>query len=41
MSKYKFNEFEPRLKSTQNRFQLGTGLNLETLNKILSESNHI
>ena len=33
-----FNEFEPRLKSTKNRFQLSAGLNLETLNTILSET---
>ena len=36
-----FNEFEPRLKSAKNRFQLSAGLNLETLNAILSEINHI
>jgi len=36
-----FNEFEPRLKSAKNRFQLSTGLNLETLNNIFSETNHI
>ena len=36
-----FNEFEPRLKSTKNRFQLSAGLYLETLNIILSETNHI
>ena len=36
-----FNEFEPRLKSAKNRFQLSTGLNLETLNTILSETNSI
>ena len=36
-----FSEIEPRLKSTKNRFQLTTGLNLETLNTILSEINHI
>ena len=36
-----FNEFEPRLKSAKNRFQLSTSLNLETLNKILSETNYI
>ena len=35
-----FNEFEPRLKSAKNRFQLSAGLNLETLNTILSETNH-
>ena len=27
-----FNEFEPRLKSAKNRFQLSAGLNLEKLN---------
>ena len=36
-----FNEFEPRLKSAKNRFQLSAGLNLETLNTILSETNSI
>ena len=36
-----FNEFEPRLKSAKNRFQLSAGLNLETLNTILSETNDI
>ena len=36
-----FNEFKPRLKSPMNRFQLSTGLNLEKLNTILSETNHI
>ena len=36
-----FNEFEPRLKSAKNRFQLSTSLNLETLNTILSETNYI
>ena len=35
-----FNELEPRLKSAKNRFPLSTGLNLETLNTILSETNH-
>ena len=29
-SKSEFNEFEPRLKSLKNRFQLSAGLNLET-----------
>ena len=32
-----FNEFEPRLKSAKNRFQLSAGLNFEKLNTILSE----
>ena len=36
-----FNEFEPRSKSAKNRFQLSAGLNLKTLNTILSETNHI
>ena len=35
------NEFEQRLKSAKNKFQLSTGLNLETLNTILSETNNI
>ena len=34
-----FNEFEPRLKSAENRLQLSTGLNLETMKQILSGSN--
>ena len=37
----KFNEFKPRLKSPQKRFQLSAGFNLEKLNKILSGTNHI
>ena len=36
-----FNEFNPRLKSRKNRFQLSNDLNLEKLNTILSEANHI
>ena len=36
-----FNEFEPRLKSAKNQFQLSAGLNLEKLNTILSGTNHI
>ena len=36
-----FNEFEPRLKSAQNRFQLSAGLNLVKFNTILSRPNHI
>ena len=36
-----FNEFEPRLKSTKNRFQLIADLNLEKFNEILSGTNHI
>ena len=35
------NEFELRLKSSKNRFQLSAGLNLETLNTILSETNQL
>ena len=34
-----FNEFEPRLKSAKNWFQLGAGLNLETMHTILSGTN--
>ena len=33
-----FNEFEPCLKSAKNRFRLSIGLNLETLNTILSKT---
>ena len=36
-----FKEFEPRLKSAKNWFQLSAGLNLETLNPILCGTNHI
>ena len=36
-----FNEFKPRLKSHQNRFELSAGLNLEKFNTILSGTNHI
>ena len=35
-----FNEFEPRLKSAKNQFQLSAGL-IESLNTILSGTNHI
>ena len=40
-SEAKFNEFEPRLKSAKNLFQLSAGLNLEKFNSILSGTNHI
>ena len=36
-----FNEFELRVKSAKNRFQLSAGLNLEKFNTILSGTNHI
>ena len=36
-----FNEFEPRLKSSKNRFQLSASLMLEKFNTILSGTNHI
>ena len=36
-----FNEFEPRLKSAKNRFQLSAGLNLEKFIINLSGTNHI
>ena len=36
-----FNEFEPRLKTAKNWFQLSAGLNLEAKNRILSITNHI
>jgi len=36
-----FKEFEPRFKSTKTRFKLSAGLNLETFDTILSETNHI
>jgi len=35
------NEFEPRLISTKNRFQLSVGLNFETMNTIICGTNHI
>ena len=38
---YKFNEFEPRLKSAKNQFRLSAGLNLEKLNTISSGTNYI
>ena len=41
ISESEFNEFEPRLKSTKNRFQLRAGLNLEKLNRILNRTTHI
>ena len=36
-----FNEFESRLKSAKNQFQLSAGLNLETLNTNISGTNNI
>ena len=39
--KSEFNEFEPRLKSAKNQFQLRAGLNLETFNTILTGNNYI
>ena len=36
-----FKEFEPRLKSAKTHIKLSAGLNLETFDKILSETNHI
>jgi len=39
-SESEFNEFESRLKSAKIRFQFSVGLNLETLNIILSGTNH-
>ena len=40
-SESEFNEFEPRLKSAKNRFQLSAGLNLETLITILTGTDDI
>ena len=34
LTESEFNEFEPRLKSPKNRFQLSAGLNLEKFNTI-------
>ena len=36
-----FNEFNLRIKSPKNRFQLSAGLNLEEFKTILSGTNHI
>ena len=36
-----FNEFEPRLKSAKNQFQLSAGFNFEKLNTIVSGTNYI
>ncbi len=35
-----FKEFKSRLKSAKTRFKLSTGLNFETFDTILSETNH-
>jgi len=35
-----FKEFKSRLKSAKTRFKLSAGLNLETFDTILSETNH-
>ena len=40
-SESQFNELEPSLKSAKERFQSGVGLKLETLNTILTGTNHI
>ena len=40
-SKTEVNEFELCLKPAKNRFQLSARLSLETLNSILSGTNHI
>ena len=40
-SKIEFKEFEPRFKSAKTRFQLSAGLNQETIDTILSGTNHI
>ena len=39
-SEAEFKEFKSRLKSTKTQFKLSTGLNLETFDTILSETNH-
>ena len=36
-----FKEFKSRFKSAKTRFKLSSGLNLETFDTILSETNHI
>ena len=38
--KAEFKEFKSRLKSAKTRFKLSAGLNLETFDTILSETNH-
>ena len=40
-SESEFNEFEPRLKSAKNRFQLSAGLDLKKITTVLSGINHI
>ena len=35
-----FKEFKSRLKPAKTRFKLSAGLNLETFDRILSETNH-
>ena len=40
-SEMQFKEFGPRFKSAKTRFKLSAGLNLKTLNSILSGTNHI
>ena len=35
-----FKEFEPRFKPAKTRLKLSAGLNLETFDKNLSETNH-
>ena len=39
-SEMEFKEYEPRFKSAKTRFKLSAGLNLETFDTILSETNH-
>ena len=41
MSNWTVSDFDQRLKSAKNRFQLSAGLNLEAINTILSRTNHI
>ena len=40
-SESEFNEFESRLKSAKNRFQLSAGLDLEKKDTVLNGINHI
>ena len=41
LAEAEFDKFEPGPKSAKKRFHLSAGLNLEAMNTILSETNHI
>ena len=40
LSEAEFKEFKPRLKSAKTRIKLSAGLNIETFDTVLSETNH-